>query len=89
MLGVIIFLLDIIASDILLFFLPGIIVNGLTIVSLPSVEKEFRISSKSAGLIVAGNDASALLLVGAISFFGTKGHKPRWMGIGVLITGMY
>ena len=68
-------------------FFSGIIVNGLTVVNLPTIEKEFGISSKAVGSIVAGNDASALLFVGAISFFGTKGHKPKWTGIGVLITG--
>ena len=72
----------------MIFFVPGVIVSGLTVVNLPTVEKEFGISSKTAGAIVAGNDASALLFVTAISFFGTKGHKPKWMGIGVLITDM-
>lgn len=64
------------------------VVNGLTVVNIPTLEKEFGISSKTAGSIVAGNDASALLFVTPISFFGTKGHKPKWMGIGVLITGI-
>lgn len=36
---------------------------------------------------MAGNDISALFLVTAVSFFGTKASKPKWMGIGSIITG--
>jgi len=69
-------------------FTQGVVVGGLSAASLPTIEKEFGFSSKSAGLILAGNDASALLLVGIISFFGAKGHKPKWIAIGILITGI-
>ena len=36
---------------------------------------------------MTGNDISALFLVTAVSFFGTKASKPKWMGIGSIITG--
>ena len=56
-------------------------------VSLQSLESEFGFSSKHTGIMVAGNDAAALMLVSVVSFFGPKGSKPKWLGIGTIITG--
>ena len=66
----------------------GMLVNGVVTAGLPTIEKEFGLRSTSSGIIVAGNDISSLLLVGVVSFFGTKGHKPKWIGYGGLLTGM-
>lgn len=65
----------------------GIIVNGVVMVSLQTIEREFGFSSKVSGFIVAGNDASALLIVTLVSFFGERGNKPKWMSVGSLVTG--
>ena len=62
--------------------------NGVTNVSIQTIEKEFGLSSKISGFIVTGNDVSAILLVSGVSFFGAKGNKPKWIGIGSIITGM-
>ena len=71
----------------LLFFFKAITVSGITAVNLQALETEFGFSSKSVGFIMTGNDISALFLVTAVSFFGTKASKPKWMGIGSIITG--
>lgn len=62
--------------------------NGVVMVSLQTIEREFGFSSKVSGFIVAGNDASALLIVTLVSFFGERGNKPKWMSVGSLVTGM-
>ena len=61
--------------------------NGFTSASLPDIEKEFGFSSKESGFILASNDISAIILVPFVSFFGSHGNKPRWIGYGSLITG--
>ena len=68
-------------------FCIAITVSGITTVNLQTLETEFGFSSKSVGFIMTGNDISSLFLVTAVSFFGTKASKPKWMGIGSIITG--
>ena len=58
-------------------------------VSIQTIEKEFGFTSKMTGIIVASNDASALIAVALVSYFGAKRNKPQWMGIGAIITGKY
>ena len=69
--------------------LSAIVVAGFTTLNLQTLETEFGLTSKSTGLVMAGNDISALFLVTAVSFFGTKASKPKWMGIGTVITGIF
>jgi len=71
------------------FTLIAITVSGITTVNLQTLETEFGLTSKETGLIMTGNDISALFLVTAVSFFGTKASKPKWMGIGSIITGKF
>ena len=63
------------------------LVNGITSASIPHLEKEFGFTSTQAGLIVASNDVSGLLLVMVVSYYGGKGHKPKWLGYGSVTTG--
>ena len=61
--------------------------NGIVTAGIQTIEKEFGLTSAQSGFIVAGNDVSALILVAFISFWGTKGHKPKWIGYGAILTG--
>ena len=60
---------------------------GLAAVSIESIEKEFGLSSAMSGIILGGQHASQVIIVTCVSFFGEKGHKPKWIGIGSVITG--
>lgn len=60
----------------------------MTVLNLQTIETEFGFQSRYSGLIMAGNDASALLLVMIVSFFGDKASKPKWIGVGCIITGI-
>ncbi len=55
---------------------------------LSSIERRYRFSSTAAGAIAATFDASVLVSVLFISYFGAKGHKPRWLGVSLLIQGL-
>uniref|UniRef100_A0A8C6VGM8 Solute carrier organic anion transporter family member 4C1 n=1 Tax=Naja naja TaxID=35670 RepID=A0A8C6VGM8_NAJNA len=59
----------------------GIIVNGLINVSISTIEKRYDLSSSLTGVISAGYDISFSVLCLFISFYGERGHKPRWLAL--------
>ena len=61
---------------------------GFTSVVLSSLERRYRLSSTAAGFIASTFDISVLVSVLFISYFGGKGHKPRWLGVSLLIQGL-
>ena len=63
--------------------------NGVVIVSIPTIEKEFGFTSTMTGMIASANDVSALLAVSLVSFFGARRNKPHWLGIGAITTGKF
>lgn len=62
-----------------------VFIGGMTVLNLQTLETEFGISSKSTGLITTGNDVAALCFVMFVSFFGDRGSKPKWIGIGCIV----
>ncbi|CAD5121283.1 DgyrCDS9814 [Dimorphilus gyrociliatus] len=68
--------------------LQGFIVNGLIPVVLSSLEVRFGLSSTDSGIIPATYDTAVVVFLIPISYFGGVGHKPRWLGLGVLIMGL-
>ena len=61
---------------------------GFTSVVLSSLERRYRLSSVLAGLIASVFDMSVLISVLFISYFGGRGHKPKWLGFSLLIQGI-
>uniref|UniRef100_A0A3Q2PCY9 Solute carrier organic anion transporter family member n=1 Tax=Fundulus heteroclitus TaxID=8078 RepID=A0A3Q2PCY9_FUNHE len=66
-------------------FLQGMIVNGLINTVVTSIERRFDLPSYQAGLIASSYDIAACVCLTFVSYFGGTGHKPRWLGWGVLI----
>ena len=60
---------------------------GLTNVTIPAIEKEFGLSSKQSAVILLSNDIGGIVLLPVVSFYGAHGKKPKWIGIGAVITG--
>jgi len=77
-----------------LFFLclgsimEGLVVNGLLNVVLSTLERRFNLSSKESGLIRATNSISQMIATFPMSYFGGKGCKPRYLGVGILSLGI-
>ncbi|XP_048583447.1 solute carrier organic anion transporter family member 4A1 isoform X2 [Nematostella vectensis] len=69
-------------------FLQGMAVNTFINMSFPSLEKQFSMTSKETGFIASSNDITALTLVIFVSFFGSYGHKTKWLGGGAILTGL-
>ena len=60
---------------------------GFTSVVLSTIERRYQFSSTAAGLIASTFDMAVLVSVVFISYFGGKGHKPRILGISLIVQG--
>lgn len=40
------------------------------------------------GTTLIGNDISQVILAIFLGYFGNFGHRPRWMGVGIMIASM-
>ena len=61
---------------------------GFTSVVISSIERRYRFSSTAASLIVSSFDIAVVLSVVFVSYFGEKGHKPRWLGVSFIVEGV-
>uniref|UniRef100_A0A8D2AQ55 Solute carrier organic anion transporter family member n=1 Tax=Sciurus vulgaris TaxID=55149 RepID=A0A8D2AQ55_SCIVU len=68
-------------------FLQGMTVNGFINTVITSIERRFDLHSYQSGLIASTYDIAACLCLTFVSYFGGNGHKPRWLGWGVLVLG--
>ncbi|KAH3750801.1 hypothetical protein DPMN_185335 [Dreissena polymorpha] len=66
----------------------GFIVNGVINAVITTLEKRYDLPSSKSGLIASSNDFFAFFLVLVISFYGSDRHKPKLIGIGVLVLGL-
>ncbi|XP_056404526.1 solute carrier organic anion transporter family member 4A1 [Hyla sarda] len=69
-------------------FLQGMMVNGFINTVITSIERRFELHSYHSGLIASSYDIAACLCLTFVSYFGGNGHKPQWLGWGVLIMGV-
>ncbi|XP_069820773.1 solute carrier organic anion transporter family member 4C1 [Dendropsophus ebraccatus] len=72
----------------LLAIMEGTAVNGLVNVVISTIEKRYDLNSSLTGLISASYDISFCLLSLVISFYGQRGHKPRWLAFSALMIGI-
>ncbi|XP_045385280.1 solute carrier organic anion transporter family member 4A1 isoform X1 [Lemur catta] len=68
-------------------FLQGMTVNGFINTVITSIERRFDLHSYQSGLVASAYDIAACLCLTFVSYFGGSGHKPRWLGWGVLVMG--
>lgn len=68
-------------------FLQGMTVNGFINTVITSIERRYDLHSYQSGLIASAYDVAACLCLTFVSYFGGNGHKPHWLGWGVLVMG--
>lgn len=68
-------------------FLQGMTINGFLNTVITSIERRFELLSYQSGLIASSYDMAACLCLAFVSYFGGSGHKPRWLGWGMLVMG--
>ncbi|NXK41189.1 SO4C1 protein, partial [Piprites chloris] len=57
-------------------------------ISISTIEKRYELNSSLTGLISASYDISFCLLSLFVSFFGERGHKPRWLAFSAFMLGL-
>ncbi|KAG8598281.1 hypothetical protein GDO81_002544 [Engystomops pustulosus] len=72
----------------LLAVMQGTAVNGLVNVVITTIEKRYDLNSSLTGLISASYDIAFCLLSLFVSFYGQRGHKPRWLAFSALMIGV-
>ncbi|XP_050324330.1 solute carrier organic anion transporter family member 74D-like [Bactrocera neohumeralis] len=52
--------------------------------TLTTLEKRFKIPSKNTGIISIGNNLTQMSVSAMLSYYASKGHRPRWIGFGIM-----
>lgn len=55
---------------------------------ITTIEKRFDIPSRMTGIIASTFEIGNLITVIFVSYFGTHRHIPKWIGCGVVVTGI-
>ncbi|XP_059483092.1 solute carrier organic anion transporter family member 74D [Neocloeon triangulifer] len=58
------------------------------VATLTTMERRFKIPSKTTGLMLSGNEISQILLSLLLTYFGGRGNRPRWIACGVAISAL-
>lgn len=56
--------------------------------SLSTLEKRYQFSSSTGGLIMITDNVAVVLTNLFIGYYGKTAHRPRWMAIGCIVTGL-
>ncbi|XP_069481560.1 solute carrier organic anion transporter family member 4C1 [Ambystoma mexicanum] len=72
----------------LLAIMQGTVVNGLVNVSISTIEKRYQLNSSLTGVVAASYDIAFCVLSLFVSFYGQRGHKPRWLAFSAFLIGL-
>ncbi|XP_012673970.1 solute carrier organic anion transporter family member 2B1 [Clupea harengus] len=65
--------------------LAQLLVSGYLKASISTIERRYGFTSQKSGLLAAFNEVGNTVLIVFVSFFGSRVHRPRCIGIGAMI----
>ncbi|NWR92091.1 SO2B1 protein, partial [Furnarius figulus] len=68
--------------------LSQLLVSGYLKSSISTIERRYGLSSKTLGLLASFNEVGNTLLIVFISYFGSRVHRPRFIGSGAILVSL-
>ncbi|XP_070533603.1 solute carrier organic anion transporter family member 5A1-like [Ptychodera flava] len=69
----------------LMTLFQSMVASGYTSSVVTTIERRFQLKSSQSGFVVSSYELGALLVIAFVSYFGGKGHRPKWIAYGALL----
>ncbi|NWI18067.1 SO2B1 protein, partial [Crypturellus soui] len=68
--------------------LSQLLISGYLKSTISTIERRYGLSSQTTGLLTSFNEVGNTLLIVLISYFGSRVHRPRFIGCGAILVAL-